>query len=430
MSRRRLRGLRSRLRLRPAASCFKRHGPIAVLRGKPDMKPQGETVAGGTLQGQGVSARPWLSAALRRAWAGCSVVLAACPQLLDDEFVSLPPEALVGSAGAGAGVGGSGAASGGNGGASPGGRGGAAGAAANAGSGSREPAVPVLLATVPADGARGVSADAEISLTFSAPMDTASVQAAYRSSSLPAAQMTFTWSAGDTVLRIVPGAVLEVVRGSDPGAVVARQYALDITAGARDKAGNALAPVHVAFSVARSITQALGPAQDRDLTGNWRTDSSYGLAYCERIDTTFCMGDSPAAGNPGYRGFLTFDLDVLPAELLALSAAELSTTVDQKFGTPFTDLGELRSEHVTFSTIGDEAFDAVALSAPRTLASAGDVGSAFRLSVLSEVESDRAARGRSQFRLAFEAESDADGVADMLVSDWTSASLTVTYLTP
>jgi hypothetical protein len=287
----------------------------------------------------------------------------------------------------------------------------------------------VLVASVPADGARGVAANAEIVLTFSTPMDTASVQAAYRSSSLPATQVSFAWSAGDTVLRIVPSAALEVVSGSDPSGVVARQYALDLTSQAEDKQGQALAPVHVGFSVVRSLTQALGAVQDRDLTGNWRTDSSYGLAFCERQDTTFCMGDTPAVG-PGYRGFLTFSLAALPSELIAVSAAELKATVQQKFGTPFTDLGVLRSEHVVFSVIGDEAFDVAGLSAPRTLSTAADVDSLLSLDVLSAVQTDWSVRSQSQFRLSFASDADADTTADMLVFDWSSAFLSVTYLAP
>lgn len=400
------------------------------------MKPLGQPDAGGSLQGRGASARAPLTTALRLARPVCFLLLVACPQLLEDDFQKLPPEPLVGSAGADPGVGAGGAAAGGQGGTGGAGGGGVAGSAAagsggSAGSASIDPTTAVLVTSVPADGALGVPADTDIVLTFSAPMDTASVRAAYSSASLPAAQMSFAWSDGDTVLRIVPAAALEVVSGSDPGAVVARQYALDITAQARDKAGNALAPVHVGFSVVRSLTQALGAVQDRDLTGNWRTDDSYGLAFCEEADTTFCMGDTPAAGYLGYRGFLTFDLTALPADLLELSAAELSMTVADKYGTPFTDLGNLRCEHVSFGNIiGGEAFDSTALSAPRTLATQGDIDSRFSLDVLGEVQVDRAVRSRSQFRLSFASDSDSDAVSDMLILNWTSAFLTVTYLAP
>lgn len=401
------------------------------------MNPQGQSDAGGTLQGRRVSARGRLAKGLRAAVSACCLALLACPQLLEDEFQELPPELLSGAGGASPGVGSGGAAAGQGGDAaggagSGGGSGGSGGSTAGSGSAGSAavPVTPVLVSSVPADGALGVAADTDIVLTFSAPMDTASVQAAYSSSSLPASQVSFSWSDGDTVLRIVPSAALEMASGSDPSVVVARQYALDITAQARDKAGNALAPVHVSFSVVRSLTQLLGVVMDRDLTGNWRTDGTYGLAYCERNDTTFCAGDTPALGNIGYRGFLTFDLAALPAELIALSAVELSATVALRFGTPFTDMGALRVEHVSFDTIGDEAFSAAGLASPRTLAESADVDSRLALDVSSEVQADRAARGRSQFRLAFEVDSDADAVSDLLVFDWSSAALTVTYLVP
>ncbi|MEY2934463.1 MAG: hypothetical protein RL033_5212, partial [Pseudomonadota bacterium] len=153
------------------------------------------------------------------------------------------------------------------------------------------------------------------------------------------------------------------------------------------------------------------------------------LAFCERVDTTFCMGDTPAVG-PGYRGFLTFDLAALPPELSALAAAELSATVQQKFGTPFTDLGVLRSEHVVFSVIGDEAFAAAGLSAARTLGTSADVDSVLSMDVLSDVQADWSVRSQSQFRLSFVSDTDLDTTADMLVFDWSSAQLTLTYLAP
>jgi len=348
------------------------------------------------------------------------LLLAGCPQLLSDDFQFVernPAPDAGGTGGAGAG--------------------GTAGTGAGGAGGSElsdppdgGPPVPLVVASSPANGARGVLPDAEIVFTFSAPMNTSSVEAAYTSSQLPAAQVSFVWSDDDTVLRVQPAGALQVASGSDPAAVVAQEYAIDLAAGAQDRSGNALGATHVGFSVVRSITQPLSAVRNRDLTGNWRGDGSYGVTACERIDTTICMGDSISTGEPAYRGFVTFDLSTLPRDLLALSAAELSATVAVELGTPFVDLGALRFEHLTFSSIGDEAYAAPALSAPQSMSLAAAVGDRISSVVLTEVQGDWPARDQSQFRLSFEVDTNTDGAADLLAFDWASPQLTLTYSVP
>src|SRR4051794_8728303 len=68
--------------------------------------------------------------------------------------------------------------------------------------------------SVPADGARGVLPKSPLQLSFSAPMDRRSVETAYSSSDLPASDVTFTWSDGDTVLHLQPKAPLRSSAGS------------------------------------------------------------------------------------------------------------------------------------------------------------------------------------------------------------------------
>ena len=142
------------------------------------------------------------------------ILLVGCPQLLEDDFASRDLDSgsvqAEPDAGVGLNVGGSG-----TGGGSSAGAGGAAGAGGSdvggsgagvAGAGTPDAGgpAPVVVSVVPADGARGVLPDAELVFTFSAAMDTSSVEAAYVSSELPAAQVTFTWSDGDTVLLAKP----------------------------------------------------------------------------------------------------------------------------------------------------------------------------------------------------------------------------------
>jgi hypothetical protein len=283
----------------------------------------------------------------------------------------------------------------------------------------------VVVSVVPADGARGVLPDAELVFTFSAAMDTSSITDAYVSSELPAAQATFTWTDGDTVLHVRPSSGLVVATGSDPATVTAASYAVDLTSQARDTAGNALVPAHVGFTVVRSITQQLDAAQDRDLTGNWSTNG-YGINFCERVDTTICMGDGAAT----YKAFVTFELGSVPADLVSLTAAALNSTVLNIYGAPFSGLGALELEHAEFSIIGDAAFAAPALSAPRSMSTGAIAGGLLSADVLGDVQADWGARARSQFRLHFAIDTNSDAVADQVVCDWTSVHLTLSYLVP
>jgi hypothetical protein len=347
------------------------------------------------------------------------VLLAGCPQLLDDTFESglHQPNLQTPDASAGAGVGGGAGGSGGS--AGVGGAGGA--------SGTGQPGTaPVVSRVVPADGARGILPDADVVFTFSAPMDTGSVEAAYVSSTLPAAEISFEWSAGDTVLRVRPNAPLQVNRGVDSATVIPASYVIDIGSPAKDKAGLRLVPKHVNFTVVRSITEEFAAVQDRDLTGNWRTDDTYGSIYCERVDTTICIGDGASV----YKGFLTFPLNELPSDVVSVSAAELSSTVELIAGDPFGALGTLRVEHVEFNVIGSEALTASALAAAKALSTSAIGAQQMSADVLAEVRTDWGSRARSQFRLFFDTATNSDAVADQVICDWASAHLTLTYWLP
>jgi hypothetical protein len=288
---------------------------------------------------------------------------------------------------------------------------------------------PTVVSVTPGDGFAGVPPDAVIVVTFSEPMDRESVENAYTSPDLPRSAVTFSWSENDTVLTIRPQAPLSVASGSDPDEVAAATYELELTSGAHDVSGNALVREHVEFSVIREITQTLDGVQQRSLTGNWRSDGVYGVSDCEESSTAVCIGDSPMAGTPAYRGFATFDLSEL-GEDIGVSAARLSVDVSEIVGDPFLDLGALAVDHVDFDEIGDAAFAATALSLVGTMASSADVGDTLGVDVVGPVNADVGERRRSQFRFSFSSETDADSVADVVICDWTSLELTVTYRTP
>jgi hypothetical protein len=328
----------------------------------------------------------------------------ACPQLLDDDFGESDGELGQGG-GAGHGP-------------SSGGLGGGAGDGLH------------VLGTVPEDGAVGVLPDTAFVITFSAPMKRSSVVAAYRSGDVPASGASFSWSEDDSVLRIQPERALRAESGADPAGVAALEYSFEISSLAEDQTGRRLAATHVSFNVARSITQTLTAVRDRDLTGNWRGDGVYGVADCERVDTSICVGDSISTGEPTYKGFMTFDLRDLPANLVAITAADLGWVVSGMFGTPFDDLGTLRIEPVSFEVIGDAAFSGNNVAEPANMSAQGGIGASASASVLPAVSADWASDNESQFRLAFATGSDQDGVADLFQCEWSTARLQVSYWLP
>jgi hypothetical protein len=328
-----------------------------------------------------------------------SFASAGCPQLLDDSFSTLaapPPR--------------------------------------DAGHGGREPTgndtvPPRLLSTTPNDGARGVPSDVVIELTFSEPMDTEATIGAYTSTDLPAASLRFSWRAGNTVLVMQPRQPLPRASGTDLASVTALEYSFQIGARARDVAGNPLAsaPAVVAFTTAREIVQSFETVKDRNLTGNWRGDNVYGAVDCERVDTSICVGDGLNITEFPYRGFLSFDLAALPDDHIGIDSAELSLSITSIFNTPF-DLGGLGVEQVSFASIDADSYQQNREASLGTLTTGALIGQVVRLDVSASVEAR--AGGLSQYRLRFDSDTNSDGGVDIVICDWTTPRLSITYLTP
>jgi Big-like domain-containing protein len=380
---------------------------------------------------------PRRSSLPRRFSAGPLLVLSSgclwgCPQLRSDEFIELGVADPTGQGpsdlGDGGGGGGTGGSAGGEGTEPPapqnGGAGGVGGAPV------AEPGAPSVVSVSPSDGATGVPADAALSVMFSESMNTRAVEAAYGSSELPAGAVTFSWSAADTLLQITPKQPLTLATGSAPTTTVAQRYAFEIGTAAVDLDGEALPRFSTSFSTLREINQTLTALQDRSLTGNYRSDDVYGNNSCQELDsTTTCIGDS-SNGNSTYRGFVSFDLSVLPVEAQEISAARLSLAIDTIRGTPFAALGNLVAEHVSFDTIDLEAFQAPALAAPITVSSSAAAGAQLSIDVLAPAASDWSSRGRSQFRYRFVTDTDSNDAGDLIETLSTSEQLAIGYLIP
>jgi hypothetical protein len=348
---------------------------------------RGAGECGGPGQRSGTRRGPQRGATL---WVLCAAALqTACPQLLDDDF---------GRAGSGE-------------------------------PNAVDSTPPTVLTSTPADGARGVASDARIEVEFSEPMDTRATEGAYVSRDLPARDVSFSWGDGDSVLSIEPKDPLSVASGTHLAEIDAREYRIQLAAGASDRAGNPLAPFELTFAVVRGLTQVISASADRNLSGNWRSDDRYGVEVCEEVDATICVGDSLAEGSPTYRGFTSFDLSSLPADRHAVSSATLSLVVSASYNLPFLALGPLRLEHVRFDGIGMPSFEQDARAALGTLGTQGNVGDTLSADVSSAVRADSTER-RTQFRLRFERDRIEDGLPNVILFDLADARLSVTSLVP
>jgi hypothetical protein len=301
-----------------------------------------------------------------------------------------------------------------------------------------EPTVPEIIQVFPEDGATGVDGETPIIITFSEPMNQAATEAAYQSEGIPSSGVAFTWNEDGTELTITPDEPLAYDSGPDPASVEALRYNFFISSSATDLEGDSLGvAAEFSFSVLRQIEGVFQAVQDRNLTGNWRSDGTYGgpnqNSNCARNTTTMCVGD--ATDNDGWRGFTTFDLNALPQTMTRLTGATLSFQVTSGDGTPFGNgnnaLGQLMVDRASFDEIGVPAFTAPANDVVGPITQTGiGVGTVVSINVLSAVAEDAAAGAFAQFRLRFEKTTDNRLDADVIRSDWETHTLSVNYLIP
>lgn len=280
---------------------------------------------------------------------------------------------------------------------------------------------PSISSTEPAADATGVAADAKIFVTFSEPMDRASVEAAYASTDLPDTAVAFEWSPDRTVLTITPTAPLEYAEGTgtDPATVTARSYAIQLGTGALDLAGNPLAaPLELSFSTRKRLTASL--ALHLPLTATYRNSSNDGSANGMRA------GDNGADNT--YRAYLTFDLSPLPGDL-EVEAAQFSARQLPPDGAPY-NLGPVMTHHLTFATLNNVGA-VQALSLPGVFSADGTVETKS-IDVTSQVGDDianRVERGdRSQYRLQIDQATNSNGVVDRATFDTATFAMTVVYV--
>lgn len=283
---------------------------------------------------------------------------------------------------------------------------------------------PRLTASKPASGATGVAADAVIFLAFDRAMDRAAVEAAYTSTSLPAAEVTFTWNAAGDQLTIGPKEKLAYAEG-DPS-VVAKKYDVQIGAGARDLAGRSLEPFSIGFSTLRRVGEKLAPDLVRSgwVTANTPPGPGAGL-----------VGDAMLKGiESQVKTVLTFSLAAIPPGV-ELELAYLRMEEAQLSGAPDVTLGSVTAAHLgAIDALQPSTFSMAAKSTkPVTRFPGGNGLAPVRSStVTAMVASDLANRaaldGRSSFRIAYAVATDGDGAPDGFELGLTT--MNVYYLAP
>ncbi len=292
--------------------------------------------------------------------------------------------------------------------------GGAPGAGANAGGAAAvDTTPPKVLSILPANGAKGITSDAKIVITFSESVDKASAQAALTSS---AGNLTYAWNADSTVLTATPVTALPYGAGA-----TATSFTVQISTGLEDLANNQLS---AAFSSSFSTLRQISLKISRPVTGTYVV-SDYPSASAVSGDSSPVIGDG--FGNEAYRAVPDFDISALPNGITSIASATLSVPIsvtnviaaDVPWGSPLTTLGNLNVYHVYDQPITTSTFDKTALSSVGTLmTSAVPTTGTKTISVTASVQDDynnRAARSNhSMYRLQFPQLTDNDAALDFV----------------
>ena len=258
--------------------------------------------------------------------------------------------------------------------------------------GGSSAAPPTVSAVAPPTGSK-LTEDVAITITFSEPMDRASVEAAIDFPGGPAP--SFEWSEDGsevTLSRLVP-----YPEGSDPAEVEPRVVQVVLAAGAADAGGDPLGdPLELEYTLRyRRITAAFPFSQT--LTGN--CDSA-----CAGNYTWFAAGERSSDTTVAVRGFVTIPFD-LP-DGIAIENAELATEIEQILDNPFS-FGDLMIDHMVFDAFANDLYGrrATGLGVLYARADMPAVGDPVQHDVTDVFKGDyenRIARqNRSQYRIRF-----------------------------
>lgn len=266
---------------------------------------------------------------------------------------------------------------------------------------------PTVVSTVPDIGAMGVARQSTIAVTFSEPMDKASVQVAFNVS-VPASQNggTFAWSADGRTVTYTPPAPF----------AYAAAVAYRIGTGSKDLAGNALmSNVDRGFLVRKRGVAVLDSVAAID---GYVTNSN----VVSTGSANLIVGDT--AANLGVRSFVSFDLTTIPESLITITSADLYLYLSGASGIVQPALGaSIVLERVSLgASLNPGAYSAARLDGPvdQVLIGPTTQTPGWKRSIVTPlVGADWAARvsqsKRSQFRMRFPSEVHANNAPDNIV---------------
>jgi hypothetical protein len=284
---------------------------------------------------------------------------------------------------------------------------------------------PSVTMTTPSLDQTGVLTDAVIEVSFSEPMDKASVQAAWQSPELPANAVTFAWDDAGTVLTVTPNdplVIAEIDGLEDP----AEAYSFSINSAATDLAGNGLEPeLSSSFTTARRWPTTVG--RNAILTNYVGSNGEVALNLL-----VLQVGDD--AQNIGWRSFVTYNLDSLPEDMIELETASVHLVDWTVFGAPFKfneGVGMLQLADVEFDAIQSVTYNLEPIETIVTNMLRAFAPEKVEVDVTDAVLADLAAeRAHSQFRLSMTNATNNNGVADYIRIQEANLLLEVTVLVP
>ncbi len=279
----------------------------------------------------------------------------------------------------------------------------------DAGNGADAESDMLTVTVSPSEGEKGVLVDQTLILSFSKPMNTASVEAAWTSTSLPAAKMQFSWNTQNTILSVDASDVLEYPAGGLSVDTFGYEIKLDASAAAMDGAALSAA-VSSTFETARDITVSI-PAT---LTVGDGTGSFDGTTST----TVLRVGDTES--NTAWRAVTTFPLTSLPqgTDVVQWTSASLFARQASITGTPYADLGSISVGSLVLASIDVLAHTSVVTDAAgfSSTTGTGDPDGDRTANVLAAIKADHdAGRAKSTLRFEFATAQDTNSDEDVVI---------------
>jgi hypothetical protein len=216
--------------------------------------------------------------------------------------------------------------------------GGTAGGGAPSGGTSGDVTPPTVTQITPANGAKGITSDAMITIRFSEAMDQNSVRSALSVSGYLAANLSLSWTANGTLLSITPSVAFSYNSGTSAASTTAKPYTVTVGDTAADLAGNRLSSVFTAsFTTLRQITQTV-PASVVANFYDYGVNMDGTVTICTGASTAYQLGHTVPqwTGSGDTFGVFSFANIPLPSDLVGISGAVLAvkqTTADGAFYT-------------------------------------------------------------------------------------------------